>query len=178
MQAYWEKIYDWLMNLLCILRNVAALSMRQMALILRILRHVHNFTCRYLLVSDSVIGWSPSFNSDRILFSFLKFACQLRVSTCYFFVIKLGSKFLWQYVLSCGRDVPWTRFVVVEIILIFEQRDATQSSLFIILQVHSICFGCQPHPSSGLHKTVTTASGTGHMFVQLTPSNVAKLAWL
>jgi len=37
------------------------------------------------------------------------------------------------------------------------QRDATQSSLFIILQVHSICFGCQPHPSSGVHKTVTTA---------------------
>ena len=53
------------------------------------------------------------------------------------------------------------------------QRDATQSSLFIILQVHSTCFGCQPHPSSEVHKTVTTASGT----VQLPPSNVAKLAW-
>jgi len=25
------------------------------------------------------------------------------------------------------------------------QRDATQSSLFIILLVHSMCFGCQPH---------------------------------
>ena len=23
---------------------------------------------------------------------------------------------------------------------------------------------CQPHPSSGVHKTVTTASGTGHIF--------------
>ena len=43
----------------------------------------------------------------------------------------------------------------------------------IILHVHSTCFGCQPHPSSGIHKTVTTASGT----VQLPPSNVAKLAW-
>ena len=41
-------------------------------------------------------------------------------------------------------------------ILITVQRDATQSSLFIILQVHSTCFGCQPHPSSGEHKTVTT----------------------
>ena len=49
-------------------------------------------------------------------------------------------------------------------ILITVQRDATQSSLFIILQVHSTCFGCQPHPSSGVHKTVTTASGTGHIF--------------
>jgi len=51
--------------------------------------------------------------------------------------------------------------------LIIVQRDATQSSLFIILQVHSTCFGCQPHPSPGLHKTVTTASGTGHIFLQL-----------
>jgi len=45
-------------------------------------------------------------------------------------------------------------------ILIIVKRDATQSSLFIILQVHSACFGCQSHPSSGVHKTVTTASGT------------------
>jgi hypothetical protein len=54
-------------------------------------------------------------------------------------------------------------------VLIIVQRDATQSSLFIILQVHSTCFVCQPHPSSGVHKTVTTASGTGHIFVQLPP---------
>ena len=63
-------------------------------------------------------------------------------------------------------------------ILIIVQRDATQSSLFIILQVHSTRFGCQPHPSSGLHKTVTTASGTGHIFMHLPPSNVAKLTTL
>ena len=37
-------------------------------------------------------------------------------------------------------------------------------SLFIILQVHSTCFGCQPYPSSGVHKTVNTASVTGHIF--------------
>jgi len=49
-------------------------------------------------------------------------------------------------------------------ILIIVQLDATQSSLFIILQVHSTCFGCQLHPLSGVHKTVTTASGIGHMF--------------
>ena len=47
-------------------------------------------------------------------------------------------------------------------ILIVVQPDATQSSLFIILQVHSTCFGCQQRPSSGVHKTVTTVSGTGH----------------
>ena len=49
-------------------------------------------------------------------------------------------------------------------ILIIVQRDATQSSLFITQQVHSTCFGCQPHPSSGVHKTVTTVSGTRHIF--------------
>ena len=46
------------------------------------------------------------------------------------------------------------------------QRDATQSSLFIILQVHSTCFGCQPHPLSGVHKTVTTASSTAAVSLQ------------
>jgi hypothetical protein len=52
----------------------------------------------------------------------------------------------------------------VILILIIVQRNATQSRLFIILKVHSICFGCQPHPSSRVHKTVTTASDTGHIF--------------
>ena len=58
-------------------------------------------------------------------------------------------------------------------IVIIVQRDATQNSLFIVLQVHSICFVCQPHPSSGVHKTVNIASGT----VQPSSSNVVKLAW-
>jgi len=53
-------------------------------------------------------------------------------------------------------------------VLISLQRDATQTSLFIILQVHSACFGCQPHPASGVHKTVTIASGTGHIFCAAT----------
>ena len=53
-------------------------------------------------------------------------------------------------------------------ILLTVQGDATQSSLFIILQVYSTCFGCQPHPSSEVHKTVTTASGTGHIFCAAT----------
>jgi len=53
-------------------------------------------------------------------------------------------------------------------ILIIVQRDAIQNSLFIILQVHSTCFGCQPHPSSGVHKTVSTVSGAGHIFCAAT----------
>ena len=76
------------------------------------------------------------------------------------------------YLVKCCR--------ITEIfILIIVQRVATQSRLYsaIILQFHSTCFGCQPHPPSGVHKTVTTASGTGHIFVQLPPSNVTKPRW-
>jgi len=54
----------------------------------------------------------------------------------------------------CYKNVNCINIIIV-------QRDATQSSLFSILGVHSTCFGCQLHPSSGVHKTVTTASGTG-----------------
>ena len=50
-------------------------------------------------------------------------------------------------------------------ILMIVQRDATQTNLFIILQVHSTCSGCQTHPLSAVHKTVTTASGTGCIFL-------------
>jgi len=53
-------------------------------------------------------------------------------------------------------------------ILITVQRDATQRSLFIVLQVHSTCFGCQTRPSTGVHKTVTAASGIGHIFYAAT----------
>ena len=31
-----------------------------------------------------------------------------------------------------------------------------------LLQNNSTCFGCPSHPSSGVHKSVTAASGTGH----------------
>ena len=63
---------------------------------------------------------------------------------CYSF-IKVSSVFYVYGSVHC-----WSTLIIV-------QRDATQSSLYIILQVYSTCFGCQPHPSSGVHKTVTTA---------------------
>ena len=31
-----------------------------------------------------------------------------------------------------------------------------------LLQIYSKRFGCLPYPSSGVHKTLTAASGTGH----------------
>jgi len=78
---------------------------------------------------------------------------------------------LWLCFISCFEQCYVYGSVHRWSILITVQRDTTQSSLFIILQVHSTCFGCQPHPSSALHKTVTTGSGP----VQLPPSNVATL---
>jgi len=35
-----------------------------------------------------------------------------------------------------------------------------------LLQIYSTCFGCPSHPSSGVHKTVTAASGRGHVTYQ------------
>jgi len=54
------------------------------------------------------------------------------------------------------------------------------------MQGHSTCFGFHPHPSSGVHKIVVTATGTSHMVVQLphspheiyqTSPNLATLEW-
>ena len=42
-------------------------------------------------------------------------------------------------------------------------------------KILSTCFGCQPHASSGVHKTVTPASDTGKILVDLPSSNEAKL---
>ena len=35
-----------------------------------------------------------------------------------------------------------------------------------LLQNYSACFGCLSHPSSGVHQTVTAASGTVHITCQ------------
>ena len=39
---------------------------------------------------------------------------------------------------------------------------------FILLQDHSTYFGCNPQPSSGVHKTVAAASDTVHIIVAAT----------
>ena len=41
------------------------------------------------------------------------------------------------------------------------QQDATDAGIYL-LQNHSTCFGYLSHPSSGVHQTVTAASGTDH----------------
>ena len=110
------------------------------------------------------------------------FTLHLNIHCCVWLKLKtvcssLSSKHNWissvrlvqlfyVYVYVYGSVHRWS-------ILINVQQDTTQSSLFIILQVHSTCFGCQTHPSSGVNKTVTTASGT----VQLLPTWPAWPRW-
>ena len=63
-------------------------------------------------------------------------------------------------------------------ISIIVQRDATQSSLFIIPR-SLYMFRMSPHASSVIHKTVTTAFGTGHIFCSATSLQRGQLdeAW-
>ena len=56
-------------------------------------------------------------------------------------------------------------------------NEIQQYAVYILLQYHSTCFGCRPHPSPGVHKTVVAATGTSHMIVQLPHSIVATLEW-
>ena len=74
----------------------------------------------------------------------------------------------WSYFLCSYLPPTWPSYPF--------QRDETQRILFIILQVHSTRFGCQTHPASGVHKTVTKASGIGHNFCAST-SLQRGLAW-
>ena len=54
------------------------------------------------------------------------------------------------------RRLPDTRLSINHI-----QQDAKYAGIYL-LQNHFTCFGYPSHPSSGIHKTVTAASGTGH----------------
>jgi len=46
-------------------------------------------------------------------------------------------------------------------ILIRSNKMQQQAGVYLLWD-HSTCFGYPSHPSSGVHKTVTAASGTGH----------------
>jgi len=61
--------------------------------------------------------------------------------------------------LSKCRQLKWASNVTKQYINKIEQ-DATVCRY--LLQNYSTFFGCPSHPLSGVHKTVTAASGTGH----------------
>ena len=45
--------------------------------------------------------------------------------------------------------------------LLIRSNKMQQYAAIYLLQIYSACFGCPSHPSSGVHETVTAASGTG-----------------
>ena len=46
--------------------------------------------------------------------------------------------------------------------ILVRSNEMQQYAGVYLLQNYSTCFGCLSHSSSGVHKTVTAASGTGH----------------
>ena len=46
--------------------------------------------------------------------------------------------------------------------ILIRSNNMQQYAGIYLLQNHSTCFGCLSHPSSGVHKTVTAASGISH----------------
>ena len=50
----------------------------------------------------------------------------------------------------------------LNIYILIRSNKIQQYSRIYILQNYSTCFWCPSHPSSGVHKTVTAASGTGY----------------
>ena len=68
-----------------------------------------------------------------------------------------------QYVIQKGPHKPETLHGVEprSIRINQIQQDAADAGIYL-LQNYSTCFGCLYDPSSGVHQTVTAASGTGH----------------
>jgi len=95
--------------------------------------------------------------------------------------LKRTKSVLWQHILNrCAcvymkalmmdplwPKTCWSTFKYF-IIFIISTYYILCISWIIKCLIHSTCYGCQPHPSLGVHKTVTTASGTGHIFCAAT----------
>ena len=61
-----------------------------------------------------------------------------------------------------GLDTLTNKWTQRNTILKITSNKMQQYAGIYLLQNHSTCFGCLSHPSSGVHKTVTAASGIGH----------------
>ena len=56
----------------------------------------------------------------------------------------------------------WFPGLMIPINILIRSNKKQKYAGIYLLQNHSTCFGCPSHPTSGVHKTVTAASGTGH----------------
>ena len=61
-----------------------------------------------------------------------------------------------------GRDIYWHSNKLSCHFILIRSNEMQQYAGVYLLQNYATCFGCLTHQSSGLHQTVTAASGTGH----------------
>ena len=61
----------------------------------------------------------------------------------------------------CWTSKNGTFFELQKLNILIRSNKMQQYAGIYLLQNHSTCFGCPSHPSSGVHKILTTASGTG-----------------
>ena len=77
--------------------------------------------------------------------------------------------------LSCQPGRYTVNFIfMVPCLLLIKSNKMQQYEGIYLLQNYSTYFGCPSHPSSGVLKTVTAASGTGHITY---PGNNLPPAW-
>ena len=72
-------------------------------------------------------------------------------------------------------EYTWTVnfiFMVLCIVIhiLIRSNKMQQYAGIYLQQNYSTCFGCLSHPSSGVHQTVTAASGTGNITFHLLPA--------
>ena len=68
-----------------------------------------------------------------------------------------------QLVLQCQSYSHMTYLINFPVSILIRSNKMQQYAGIYLLQNYSTCFGCPSHPSSGVRKTVTAASGTGNI---------------
>jgi len=84
----------------------------------------------------------------------------------FYFYVHFCSQYDTKLCHCSGRHSPVSVFGGPDLIpdqsILIRSKKMQQYAGIYLLQNHSTCFGYPSHPSSGVHKTVTAASGTGH----------------
>ena len=80
-----------------------------------------------------------------------------------------------HYMQYCATELAYCILDVMFINSILIRSNKIQQCAGIyLLQNYSTCSGCSSHPSSGVHKNLTAASGTGRIMY---PGNNLPTAW-
>ena len=111
--------------------------------------------CQMTLSSTECIRYDTALNSNVTLFPTL---CSENIS--------LDSRFaagyaVWDILIYYPLVSPLVK-IHDSIYILIRSNKMQQYAGIYLLQNQSTCLGCPSHPSSGVHKTVTAASGTDH----------------